>query len=91
MIAEEIIVGKPKSTPNIAVQEIDGKTIVAVELISGMLDSEITIEKMKSGLSKIRNRGIAAAFSYMNIVEVGAAAFPKCSGKQRNMVFVSRN
>ena len=34
-----------------------------------MLDSEITIEKMKSGLSKIRNRGIAAAFSYMNIVE----------------------
>lgn len=35
----------------------------------GMLVSEITIEKMKSGLSKIRNRGIATAFSYMNIVE----------------------
>lgn len=29
----------------------------------GMLDSEITIEKMKTGLSKIRNRGIANAFS----------------------------
>lgn len=43
----------------------------------GMLDSEITIEKMKSGLSKIRNRGIAAAFSYMNIVEVWGSGIPK--------------
>lgn len=77
MMAEEIIVGKPKSTPNIAVQEIDGKTILAVEIIPGMLDSEITIEKMKSGLSKIRNRGIAAAFSYMNIVEAWGSGIPK--------------
>lgn len=61
--------GELKITPNIVVQEIDGKTILAVEIIPGMLDSEITIEKMKSGLSKIRNRGMAAAFSYMNIVE----------------------
>ena len=76
-MAEEIIVGKPKSTPNIAVQEIDGKTILAVEIIPGMLDSEITIEKMKSGLSKIRNRGIAAAFSYMNIVEAWGSGIPK--------------
>ena len=42
-----------------------------------MLDSEITIEKMKSGLSKIRNRGIAAAFSYMNIVEAWGSGIPK--------------
>ena len=39
--------------------------------------SEITIEKMKSGLSKIRNRGIAAAFSYMNIVEAWGSGIPK--------------
>ena len=43
----------------------------------GMLDSEITIEKMKSGLSKIRNRGIAAAFSCMNIVEAWGSGIPK--------------
>ena len=43
----------------------------------GMLDSEITIEKMKSGLSKIRNRGIAAAFSYLNIVEAWGSGIPK--------------
>ena len=43
----------------------------------GMLDSEITIEKMKSGLSKIHNRGIAAAFSYMNIVEAWGSGIPK--------------
>ena len=43
----------------------------------GMLDSEITIEKMKTGLSKIRNRGIAAAFSYMNIVEAWGSGIPK--------------
>ena len=42
-----------------------------------MLDSEITIEKMKSGLSKIRNRGIASAFSYMNIVEAWGSGIPK--------------
>ena len=43
----------------------------------GMLDREITIEKMKSGLSKIRNRGIAAAFSYMNILEAWGSGIPK--------------
>ena len=49
----------------------------------GMLDSEITIEKMKSGLSKIRNRGIAAAFSYMNIVEAWGSGIPKMFRKAR--------
>ena len=57
----------------------------------GMLDSEITIEKMKTGLSKIRNRGIAAAFSYMNIVEAWGSGIPKCSERRRNMASVSRN
>lgn len=42
-----------------------------------MLDSEITIEKMKTGLSKIRNRGIAVAFSYMNVVEAWSSGIPK--------------
>lgn len=35
----------------------------------GMLNNEITIEKMKIGLFKIRNKGITATFSYMNVVE----------------------
>ncbi|MDO4285097.1 MAG: putative DNA binding domain-containing protein [Eubacteriales bacterium] len=43
----------------------------------GMLDNEITIEKMKTGLSKIRNRGIAAAFSYMNVIEAWGSGIPK--------------
>lgn len=43
----------------------------------GMLDSEITIEKMKTGLSKIRNKGIAAAFAYMNVVEAWGSGIPK--------------
>ena len=80
---------EPKITPNIAVQEINGKggslspykvTLFddRLEVTSpGLLDSEITIEKMKSGLSKIRNRGIAAAFSYMNIVEAWGSGIPK--------------
>ncbi len=42
----------------------------------GMLDSEMTIEKMKSGLLKIRNRAIASAFSYMNIVESWGSGIP---------------
>lgn len=43
----------------------------------GMLDNEITIEKMKSGLSKIRNKGIAAAFSYMNVIEAWGSGIPR--------------
>ena len=35
----------------------------------GMLDHDLTIEKMKTGLSKIRNKAIAEAFSYMNLIE----------------------
>ena len=43
----------------------------------GMLDSELTIEKMKTGLSKIRNKGIAAVFSYMNVIEAWGTGIPK--------------
>ena len=43
----------------------------------GMLDSELTITQMKTGLSKIRNKAIAAAFSYMNIVEAWGSGIPK--------------
>lgn len=32
---------------------------------------------MKTGLSKIRNKGIAAAFSYMNVVEAWDSGIPK--------------
>lgn len=43
----------------------------------GMLDNDITIEKMKTGLSKIRNKGIAAAFSYMNVIETWGSGIPR--------------
>lgn len=43
----------------------------------GMLDNDITIEKMKTGLSKIRNKGIAAAFSYMNVIEAWGSGIPR--------------
>lgn len=35
----------------------------------GMLDKDLTIEKMKAGISKIRNGVIAKIFAYMNMVE----------------------
>lgn len=62
---------------------IPGKVQVALfddrlEVTSpGMLDNEITIEKMKTGLSKIRNKGIAAAFSYMNVIEAWGSGIPR--------------
>lgn len=43
----------------------------------GMLDSELTLEKMKCGQSKIRNRGIAEIFSYMHIIEGWGSGIPK--------------
>jgi len=43
----------------------------------GMLDNDITIEKMKSGLSKIRNKSIAAVFAYMNIIEGWGSGIPR--------------
>lgn len=43
----------------------------------GMLDHDLTIEKMRTGLSKIRNKAIAEAFSYMNLIEAWGSGIPK--------------
>lgn len=42
----------------------------------GMLDYDLTIEKMKAGLSRIRNRGIAEVFSYMHMIEGWGSGIP---------------
>lgn len=43
----------------------------------GMLDKDLTIEKMKAGISKIRNGAIAKIFSYMNMIEAWGTGIPK--------------
>ena len=43
----------------------------------GMLLSGVSIEKMKEGFSKIRNRAIASAFSYMRIIERWGSGIPR--------------
>ena len=43
----------------------------------GMLSRDMTIERMKEGYSKIRNRGIANAFSYMKIIEGWGSGIPR--------------
>ena len=43
----------------------------------GMLMNGVTIEKMKEGYSKIRNRAIANAFSYMKIIEKWGSGIPR--------------
>jgi len=42
-----------------------------------MLSRDMTIERMKEGYSKIRNRGIASAFSYMKIIEGWGSGIPR--------------
>lgn len=42
-----------------------------------MLDHDLTIEKMKTGLSKVRNKAIAEAFAYMNLIEAWGSGIPK--------------
>ena len=42
-----------------------------------MLDKDLTIEKMKAGISKIRNGVIAKIFAYMNMVEAWGTGIPK--------------
>ena len=37
----------------------------------------MTLDKMKEGYSKIRNRALAHAFSYMNLIEAWASGIPK--------------
>jgi predicted HTH transcriptional regulator len=43
----------------------------------GMLLNGVSIEKMKEGYSKIRNRAISNAFSYMKIIEKWGSGIPR--------------
>lgn len=43
----------------------------------GMLSRDMTVERMKEGYSKIRNRGIANAFYYMKIMERWGSGIPR--------------
>ena len=43
----------------------------------GGLMPGITLDKMKEGYSKIRNRALAHAFSYMNLIEAWGSGIPK--------------
>lgn len=43
----------------------------------GMLLNGVTIEKMKEGYSKVRNRAIASAFTYMKIIEKWGSGIPR--------------
>ena len=43
----------------------------------GMLSRDVTIERMKEGYSKPRNRGIANVFAYLKIIEGWGGGIPK--------------
>lgn len=43
----------------------------------GILSRDVTLERMKNGFSKIRNRGIAYAFAYMHIIEGWGSGIPR--------------
>ncbi|WP_296876701.1 ATP-binding protein [Thomasclavelia sp.] len=43
----------------------------------GMLLQGVTIEKMKEGYSKVRNRAIASAFTYMRYIEEWGSGIPR--------------
>ena len=43
----------------------------------GMLLNGVTIEKMKEGYSKVRNKAIANAFTYMKIIEQWGSGIPR--------------
>lgn len=43
----------------------------------GMLLNGVTIDKIKEGYSKVRNRAIASAFSYMRIIEEWGSGIPR--------------
>lgn len=45
--------------------------------LPGMLLNGVSIEKMKEGYSKIRNRAISNAFSYMKIIEKWGSGIPR--------------
>lgn len=43
----------------------------------GRLDDDLTIDELKTGISKIRNKALAAAFSYMFLIEGWGTGIPK--------------
>lgn len=43
----------------------------------GMLLNGVTLEKMRAGYSKVRNRAIASAFAYMKIIEQWGSGIPR--------------
>ena len=43
----------------------------------GMLLNGVTLEKIRAGYSKVRNRAIASAFSYMKIIEQWGSGIPR--------------
>lgn len=43
----------------------------------GMLSRDLTIEKMKEGRSRIRNKGIASVFLYLHLIEGWGSGIPK--------------
>lgn len=43
----------------------------------------MTIESMKEGYSKIRNRALAQAFLYMNMIETWGSGIPKLMESMR--------
>ena len=43
----------------------------------GRLDEDLTVEELKTGVSKIRNKALAAAFSYMFLIEGWGTGIPK--------------
>lgn len=47
----------------------------------GKLPMGQTLERMKEGYSKIRNEGLAHAFSYMNLIEHWGSGIPRIIGK----------
>ncbi|MCC8162520.1 MAG: putative DNA binding domain-containing protein [Lachnospiraceae bacterium] len=63
---------EPKITPSISLQDDDRLEVTS----PGMLDTELTIEQMKTGLSRIRNRGIAEVFAYMHMIEGWGSGIP---------------
>ncbi|MDY2905349.1 MAG: ATP-binding protein [Caecibacter massiliensis] len=50
----------------------------------GSLMRGVTHEKMKEGFSKIRNRALANAFAYMNLIEKWGSGFPRIFRDCRN-------
>ncbi|MFR4783713.1 MAG: ATP-binding protein [Pilosibacter sp.] len=44
----------------------------------GGLMPGVTLDKMREGYSKIRNRALAHAFSYMNLIEAWGSGFRNC-------------